>query len=325
MGSVALWRSVLAIALGCSLGASVVGCGGAGGDTTYGPSAGCDDPDPAFAREAEDAVLEVDGEERIYNLVLPKGARGEGSTTPRPLVIGMHGATGTNEGFDRTSELPQLAKEHGFVFVSPQARGASPIWDIDPDGPDAAFIDSLVDELESGMCIDTARIYLTGFSMGGMMSLLMACQQPDRFAAIAPVGGFVQIDGCDRDEPVPLIAFHGTDDESVGFDGTMYGGVATLVGYSNGPPVRELTTQWADDNGCDEPPAESRAGSDVVRIEYACPSDGSVELYVVEGGSHTWPGSELTRQYFPDKHTTLEIEAGQLIWQFFEAHPHPAS
>jgi polyhydroxybutyrate depolymerase len=311
---------LLALALAVVFSLSACSSGGSDG-TAYGPSEGCDGAEPGSSKNGADLILTVDGEDRIYNLTLPRGAGAGGRGEPMPLVVAMHGATGTNEGLDRSSELADLAKKEGFVLVSPQALGASPIWDLDPDGPDARFIDELIDHMEASACIDTGRIYLTGFSMGGMMSLLMACQEPERFAAIAPVAGMVEIEPCDRDESVPLIAFHGTKDASVGFDGVLASGVAPLVGYDAGPPVRDLVGTWAADNGCAGQPTEARAGSDVAQFAYDCPPTGSVELFVVENGTHTWPGSELTKQYFPREYTTLEIEASELIWAFFEAHP----
>lgn len=42
----------------------------------------------------------------------------------------------------------------------------------------------------------------------------MACRYADRVAAIAPVAGNREPDGCDSAGPVAVLAIHGTDDQS---------------------------------------------------------------------------------------------------------------
>ena len=43
-----------------------------------------------------------------------------------------------------------------------------------------------------------------------------------------------------------------------------------------------------------------------------CDEDATLELYVVEGGGHVWPGAPGATQ---------EISATDLMWDFFQAHP----
>jgi polyhydroxybutyrate depolymerase len=46
-----------------------------------------------------------------------------------------------------------------------------------------------------------------------------------------------------------------------------------------------------------------------------------VILYTVEGGGHTWPGGKHLAEWVAGR-TTDDINATQLMWEFFVEHPH---
>lgn len=57
----------------------------------------------------------------------------------------------------------------------------------------------------------------------------------------------------------------------------------------------------------------------------SCSGDAQVQLYTLSGAGHTWPGgpplpASLTKVLGPQFHG---IDANQLIWAFFAAHPLP--
>src|SRR5207248_283224 len=83
-------------------------------------------------------------------------------------------------------------------------------------GRDIAFARSMVTFLESNLCIDTGRIFATGFSFGGMMSDAIGCDMADVFRAIAPMSGALY-SGCNRSTPQPIAVWmaHGTSDNVV--------------------------------------------------------------------------------------------------------------
>ena len=62
--------------------------------------------------------------------------------------------------------------------------------------------------------------------------------------------------------------------------------------------------------------------SDVVEVAYACPPAAATELYRVEGGGHSWPGSEFSVgiEGVIGK-TTTSVSADEIMWKFFAAHP----
>ena len=66
-------------------------------------------------------------------------------------------------------------------------------------------------------------------------------------------------------------------------------------------------------------PVETEIESSIRHVDYDCPTGGDTQLYIVEGGGHTWPGSEfLAGATDLVGTTTFEIDANTLIWGFFQ-------
>src|ERR1019366_7076467 len=102
-------------------------------------------------------------------------------------------------------------------------------WDTTTQGPgnaDLAFVDAMLQQVESSLCIDTSRVYASGFSDGSFMVSLVACTMSNRFAAIAAVSGLELPSPCPTTRRVPIITFHGTADPILFFNGGV--GTATL-------------------------------------------------------------------------------------------------
>jgi polyhydroxybutyrate depolymerase len=282
------------------------------------PSAGCTAPDGSFAAQGEEGRFESGGQDRRFSISVPPEAPGD---EPLPLVVNMHGALGNPTQQEQSSGFASLGREQRFVVVSPQALGDQPVWRLRERGPDLTFVEDLITETESRLCIDSSRVYLTGFSMGGMMSIVLACRDPQRYAAVAAVAGTIEPPECVRDEPVPFLALHGTADQQVRFDGSLDPRVELLVGEPGGASRLDIVEDWARTNGCDADEERLRLEPDVEHLVYECPTEGSVEMYVVDEGAHTWPGGTQTAfdlaRVGP---TTQTIDATEVIWDFFRAH-----
>ena len=199
----------------------------------------------------------------------------------------------------------------------------------------------MLDEVEASLCVDTSRVFVTGLSNGAMMTSMLACELSGRFAAAAPVAGVTEMQDCQADRPVPVVAFHGTDDGFLAYDGGLGPQVAslpppdgqgTLGDVSDrpaeseeptGPSVLEVVADWAGRNGCDDAaPREEGVADDVTVLSFACPVGVEAELYRVDGGGHSWPGSEfLANVENVVGHTTMSISANEVMWEFFEQHP----
>ena len=92
--------------------------------------------------------------------------------------------------------------------------------------------------------------------------------------------------------------------------------------FADGPSIPEVMAAWADRNGCGPEPTEEVVADDVRLVAHPCPSGAEAELYVVDGGGHTWPGSEFSAGIEDIVGpTTFSIVANEVMWSFFQAHP----
>jgi polyhydroxybutyrate depolymerase len=259
-----------------------------------------------------------------------------------PLVLDLHGYSEGATAHKVMSSLGVYGDAHGFITITPQGSGAKvPMWDTSLEGDDMTYIGDLLDEVESALCVDTRRVFSTGLSNGAFMTSAIACKYADRVAAAAPVAGIRDVKGCKPARPVPVIAFHGTADGYVDYNGGLGEKVATLPNQdgtgtigegavsspeAKGPSIPEITADWAKRNGCKTVPAEQTVTSDVTLLRFPCPKGDEVELYRVTDGGHAWPGSDLSKAVASAVgFTTFTINADELIWKFFENHPLPGS
>jgi polyhydroxybutyrate depolymerase len=120
--------------------------------------------------------------------------------------------------------------------------------------------------------------------------------------------------------PISVLHIHGTKDLLVPFNGPEKDSKKLLKFLS----VNDTILKCVKANGCDDKPAateiEPKADKlKVTRKTYGKGKAGSeVVLYVVEGGGHTWPGSELNLPILGA--STNNINANELMWEFFRKH-----
>jgi polyhydroxybutyrate depolymerase len=277
---------------------------------------------PAAAGELR--VIHTGGLARRYYLHLPPAwHRGHAL----PLVLVFHGGGGRASGIAPHTGFSRLADSAGFAVAYPQGlRGR---WN---DGrgfttathDDVGFVRALLDTLGRELGIDPRRVYATGISNGAMFAYRLACDLPGTFAAVAPVAGAMPAElapGCERTDPVSVIAFQGTTDPLMPYFG---GGTARRRVLS----AERSIAFWGTAAGCAAAPSTTDApdrladGTRVRRTVYAgCREGRAVELYTIEGGGHTWPGGPMAGARVG--RVTREIDATALIWGFFAAHPKP--
>jgi polyhydroxybutyrate depolymerase len=305
-------------------------------DVAAAPSDGCGAADPVAPGDHPTEAVSSGGRDRAYALHVPPAHDGE---TPVPVVVDIHGYSEGGPIHAAHSALGPYGDEQGFITVTPDSGYDIPRWSIDLAGEDVAMFGDLLDQLEADLCVDTNRIFVTGLSNGAMMTSALACAYSDRFAAAAPVAGITPIEDCEFDRPVPVIAFHGTEDTFLAFDGGLGSSVGDLPSpdggtlgdnadaeevaeADQGPSVPEVAAMWAERNGCEGEPTEEEVSGEVTLEAFACPAGADTELYVVEGGGHTWPGSEFDDSIIDIVgHVTHEISANELMWEFFQEHP----
>ncbi|MFL5680207.1 MAG: alpha/beta hydrolase family esterase [Chloroflexota bacterium] len=244
---------------------------------------------------------------------------------PAPVVLAFHGYSGTSAEVEGRTGLSDKANSAGFIVVYPQGLGGdSSQWDLAGD-TDVTFVRAVVAYLEAHLCVDTRRIYATGFSMGGGMANVLGCRMSKEIAAIAPVSALhgAKWEGkCSPTTPVPIVAFHGKLDDTLPYEG---GEIVAFSGWAGRPqsPFRDWMGSWGTHNGC---AANLRvlapvAVGDVLRMDLPnCRAP--VVLYTITDGGHTWPGGNNDAA---DGVTSTDVNATDAIWDFFAANPLPAA
>jgi polyhydroxybutyrate depolymerase len=251
--------------------------------------------------------------QRSYILHVPASYTGAKAV---PLLFNLHGYGSTVAAQAVYSGLPQKSDEAGFILISLQAAGCPAHWNITLLEPvdDVGFIRDMLDVFEAQLCIDPARAYSAGMSNGAAMSARLGCSLSDRIVAIAPVAGVYFPAGCSSTRPVSVIAFHGTADPIAPYNGGI-----TPQGFPF-PPVETSIASWAPFNGCTSGPGESQVTQNVRLKRYSdCNENATVELYIIDGGGHTWPDATIDLPVGTYGPTTHEISANDLIWEFFGA------
>lgn len=281
-----------------------------------------------------DSLLHQDIQ-RKYTVHAPSSYNG---LDPMPLVLNLHGGGGTMTTAQGFSQMNGVSEAEGFLLVYPQ--GATPTlngfsWADGRGTPadaagidDIGFIDRLLDTLEATYAVDPMRIHACGFSNGGFMTQRLACELPDRFAAIGSLGcsmDTVLAGLCDPGRAMPMVLFAGTADPEVPYAGGAMS--SPLV-----PPViplDSLQALWAGINGCTGmamtvtlPDIVTDDNSTAERMDISgCDCGADVRLFRLIGAGHTWPGVELPFLEPTLGETNEDIQASTELWSFFAAHP----
>ncbi|HEX3999336.1 MAG TPA: PHB depolymerase family esterase [Pirellulales bacterium] len=277
--------------------------------------------------------LKIGDETRTYLVHVPKSYNAK---RPTPVVLIFHGAftnAAVTVGF---TGMNKKADEAGFIAVYPNGTGlgdAVLFWNAGQAIPakgktpadDVAFVGKVLDDLTKVANVDPRRIYATGMSNGGMMCYRLAAEMSDRIAAIAPVAGTMAIDNAAPKRAVPVVHFHGKADEIVHFGGITKDADRKWIKYKS---VDETMKIWAKIDGCTaEPkveklPDSAHDGTSVTKTTYGSGNDGAeVVLYAIDGAGHTWPGHDPVVTFLG--RSTKNIDADDLIWDFFRRHPMP--
>jgi poly(3-hydroxybutyrate) depolymerase len=172
--------------------------------------------------------ITVGGLNRSYNVYAPKNL-GEN----RPLLIFCHGYN-QDANWMQNSEfkndnvsMEAVCDTAKFVVVFP--NGIDRAWDTGGDR-DINFIKAIIEKMVTQHKIDRNRVYLGGFSMGGMLTYNAINKMSDQIAAFVSCSGPSVITPKAGLRPIPLLHIQGTADN--------FGGVQPAL------------NPWIRHNGC---------------------------------------------------------------------------
>jgi polyhydroxybutyrate depolymerase len=277
--------------------------------------------------------LRVFGIRRSYLLHFPKGYD---RTRPLPLVVVLHGGFGTARAMEEESGFSAIADKEQFFVAYPNGVGLfgwlqhwnaghccglAMRWEVD----DVDFVSKVIHQISRQVQVDSSRIYIVGYSNGGMLGYLYAARRPDIVAAVAgiatTIGSRISPDQPEmRIErpraPVPVIAFHGLRDETVPYGGGKLGGPYWYVS------VRESMKFWVEANQCrTEPMRNDMIGGTIIRYTWnGSEEEREVVLCTLKGWGHALP-TRYFAEALPESDPLRHLHAPEIIWEFFKAHP----
>ena len=135
-----------------------------------------------------------------------------------PLLMSFHGMDQDPNYQQSNTHWEAVADTAGFVVAYPKGATGYSTWDISGD-QDTKWITQIIDQLANDYKIDKKRVYMSGFSMGGMLSYHAMGKIADKIAAFAPCSGYLMMGAGTAQRPVPIFHTHGTSDNVVGYDG----------------------------------------------------------------------------------------------------------
>jgi polyhydroxybutyrate depolymerase len=293
----------------------------------------------------KDIHLHVGEHARTYDLYVPARAVSGG----RPLVILLHGHGGNADVMtgENGKKAPykwwlSIAEREGLLVAIPdgtigpdQYRG----WNdcrsdtkSNPGTDDVAFLRAMIEDIARTQAFDRDRLYVTGTSNGGHMTLRLAMEMPEMLAAVAPVVASMPKQSACRmtERPLSIAFMNGTEDTLNPYTGGPVG----LGRQGKGERGEVLSTRdsvrwWVQHNGTnstpevfDYPDRSRRDRSTVHRETYRNGRSGTVVvLFEVRGGGHTEPS---LREHYARLYRRIvgpqnyDIEMAEEIWAFFK-------
>jgi len=279
--------------------------------------------------------IQANGFNRTYQVHIPPGVHAK---VPLPLVVVIHGAFDTGLGMETFSGFSRLADRENFMVLYPDGMGLFGYlqhWNAGhccgkaakDQVDDVGFIVAAIEDACRRWNADRRRIYILGFSNGGMMAYRFAAEKTNMLAGAAflaaSMGGRASEEEPDwripnPQKPLPVLIIHGLEDQDVPYNGGISprrGGQRTYWS------VPDCVAFWVEYNGCKGPEKEelSRGGRIIVTSWGDCSDGAEVSLWRIKQWGHDWPGTYFTGGLSQDD-PLKDFDAAEILWDFFENH-----
>lgn len=236
---------------------------------------------------------------RSYMLVVPTSYQ---PTSRTPLVLlGPGSRMGPSLMLD-VSDFESFATAHGVVVavlvgatkneLSVRRRLSSA-----KHGGDAAYLEAVVNDVSSRLCIDPLQVSCAGFSRGARFCSKIGASIPNALSAVVAVSGLRS--PRELAKPTPVLTFHGTADGV----NPYHGGGPKYWGAS----VPSVVEHWRDLNQC-QSSFHLCAGEVEAIVHSTCAENADVILVLLHHAGHHWPR-------LPD-----QSDANAVVWAFLEQH-----
>lgn len=253
--------------------------------------------------------FDVGGTLRTYRLFVPPRVGGE----RHPLLIALHPLGGNAAKFEQISGLDAGAAATGTVVAYPDGLHHS--WDAGGccayaarhHVDDVRFLTRVLADVERRLPIDPARVAVTGFSNGALMSYRMVCERPDLVHVAVAVAGDAVGPRCNPATPVSLLHVHGARDSLIPLSGVASSALAP-TGF---PPAAASVERIAVADDCSGA-VTSTTPSGADWSATGCTDDLTVELLTLAAMGHHYPtgSADLTR---------YGVDMSSLTWSFVRA------
>ena len=234
---------------------------------------------------------------------------------PAPLVVVLHGGGGNASRM--LKRWQNVAQREGLIVVAPDAEKST--WNatgccgqsLQQQSADTTFIQKLVQEMQQHYAIDAHRIYVVGFSNGGMLTYQLLAQQHIPFAAAAVVSGAMfNAQMQQAQSPVPLLMVHGLQDRVV----PMQGGVSQIRFVARAQtqafvPFSTSVEFWQKRNQCQSATRSNTPQVEILSYQH-CKAD--LQIYQLKDEGHGWIEARRANQF----------DTTEAIWSFLKQKHH---
>ena len=279
--------------------------------------------------------IKANGFNRSYLVHVPPGYDGK---EPLPLVVVIHGAFDTAEGMETYSGFSKLSDGKNFLVLYPNGMGLFGYlqhWNAghccgkaaEDQIDDVGFIEAAIEDVCSRLLVDRQRMFVLGFSNGGMMAYRFAAEKTNLLAGAAFLAASMGGRPSEKEPewripnpqgPLPVMIMHGMADQDVPFEG---GSSKRRGGPRTYWSVMDSVKFWVTHDKCLNKPTKQklREGRVEATSWQGCSDHSEVALYLIDGWGHDWPGRYFTAK-LPESDPLHQFDAAEIIWSFFESH-----
>ena len=113
-----------------------------------------------------------------------------------PTVFMLHGHSGNFRSWAKLADLQALSNEYGFILVCPD--GLKKSWYLNSPNKDSAqyedfFFKELLPKVNKKYQTDQAKLFVTGYSMGGYGAMYYFIKYPDVFLSAGSTSGVLNL------------------------------------------------------------------------------------------------------------------------------------